>query len=243
MIACGAELAQALAEGPAAAGDLAALPGAVTSAAAGLEASFAGGVQDGQLRSTLDGMLALAAAPLVLLATAVPDPAAAADELDHAAGLLMGAPSAHASGAQRDWIARAWQVAALLFRYDAAIRSVSGEAPGFLQAAKRQAQVLHADVNSAKAGTVVPSGLGEFFTKVEEIGDPDSAQAAWQQLAGTPPVSLVGTSLLPERFFPGRAAPVQDEPPQGHDQDKIRPGPYAGAHSIADRSPRRPPPR
>jgi hypothetical protein len=125
----------------------------------------------------------------------------------------MGAPSAHASGTPRAWIARSRQVAALLFRYDTAIRSVSGEALGFLQAAIRQAQVLRADVNAAIAGTIVPSGLGEFLTKVEEIGDPDSAQAAWQQLARTPPpVSLVGTSLLPERFFPGRAAPVPDEP-------------------------------
>jgi hypothetical protein len=215
MIACGAELAQALAEGPPTVGDLAALSGAVKFAAAGLEASFTGGVRDGQLRSTLDGLLALAAAPVVLLATAVPDPAAAAGELDNAAGLLMGTPSAHASGAQRAWVARAWQVAALLFRYDAAIRSVSGEAPGFLQAAKRQAQVLHADVNAAVAGAVVPSGLGEFLAQVGEVSDPDSAQAAWQQLAGTPPpVSLVGTSLLPELFFPRRAAPIPDEPPR-----------------------------
>jgi hypothetical protein len=39
--------------------DLAALTGAVTSAAADLEGSFADGVRDGELRSTLDGLLAL----------------------------------------------------------------------------------------------------------------------------------------------------------------------------------------
>ena len=55
----------------------------------------------------------------LLLASPVSDPARAADGLDQAAGLLLGAPSVHASGAQRGWIARAWQIAALLLRYDA----------------------------------------------------------------------------------------------------------------------------
>jgi hypothetical protein len=214
MIARGAELAQALAERQLAAADLAALTGAVTSAAADLETSFADGVQDGQLRSTLDSLLASAAVPTVLLAAAVPDPASAAGELDRAAHLLLGTPSAHAPGAQRAWVARAWQIAALLLRYDAAVRAVSDEAPSLLQAARRQAQVLHTEVSAAESGTA-PADLGAFLAEVEEAGDPAMAQAAWQRLARTPaPVSLIGTSLLPEWFTPKRPAPTPEEPPR-----------------------------
>jgi hypothetical protein len=215
LIARGAELAQALAERQPTTADLIALVGAVASAAADLEASFSDGVPDGQLRATLDGLLALAAAPAVLLAAAVPDPAAAADELDRAARLLLGTPSAHAPGAQRAWVARAWQIAALLLSYDSAVRAVSSEASGLLQAARRQAQVLHAELSTAEGGTV-PAGLGAFLAEVEEVvADPASAQVAWQRLTRTPPpVSLVGTSLLPERFSPLRPEPVPEEPPR-----------------------------
>jgi hypothetical protein len=213
-IARGVELAQALAEGPPAAADLTTRTDAVTSAAADLEASLAGGVPDGQLRSTLDGLLASATAPALLLAHTVSDPAGAADELDRAASLLRGTPSAHASGAQRAWIARAWQVAVLLHRYDAAVRAVSGDAPALLQAAKRQAEVLRTEISAAE-GAAVPVGLIAFLTAVEDVADPSAAQAAWQQLAGIPPpVSLVGTSLLPERFGLERPEPVPEEPPR-----------------------------
>ena len=134
-IARGAELAQALAEGPPAAPALTARTGTVTSSAADLEASFSDGVRDGQLRSTLDGLLASAIAPALLLGSPTSDPAAAAGELDRAASLLLGTPAAHTSGVQRAWIARAWQMAAVLLRYDAAVRVVSGDAPTLLQAA------------------------------------------------------------------------------------------------------------
>ncbi|PZS09136.1 MAG: hypothetical protein DLM64_11120 [Solirubrobacterales bacterium] len=213
-IARGAELAQALAQGPPAAADLTARAGAVTSAVADLEASFADGVRDGLLRSTLDGLLTLASAPALLVASTVPDPSATAGELDRAAGLLLGTPSAHASGAQRAWIARAWQIAALLFRYDAAVRAVSSDAPTLLQAAKRQAEVLRTEVSAAK-GCSVPAGLGAFLAAAEGVADPASAQVAWHGLAAVPPpVALVGTSLLQERFSPGTPAPVPEEPPR-----------------------------
>ena len=213
-IARGAELAQALAEGPPAAADLTARTDAVTSAVADLEASFADGVRDGELRSTLDGLLALATAPALLLASNVSDPTAAASELDWAASLLLGTPPAHASGVQRAWIARAWQIAALLLRYDAVVRAVSSDAPTLLQAARRQAEVLLTEVSATGSGAI-PAGLIVFLAAVEGVADPASAQAAWQGLAAVaPPVSLVGTSLLPERFGLGRPAPVPEDPPR-----------------------------
>ena len=213
-IARSTELAGALAEGPLAALALAGLTDAVTSAIADLEAAIPGGVQDGQLRATLDGLLASATAPVLLLAPAACDPGGAADALDQAAGLLLGAPTAHAAGAQRAWIAHAWQVAALLFRYDAAVRAVSGIAPALLQAARRQAEVLGAAVSTSQ-GNAGPDGLIAFLAAVECVADPGAAQAAWQLLAGVPPpVSLVGTSLLPRRFGGGRPAHEPQEPPR-----------------------------
>jgi hypothetical protein len=213
-IARGAELAQALAGGPPVGADLAARIDAVTTAVADFEASFADGVRDGQLRSTLDGLLASAAAATHLTAPTVFDPAAVADELDRVASLLLSTPSAHVSGTQRAQIARAWQIAALLLRYDAAVRAVSGDAPALLQAAKRQAEVLLAEVSSTD-GAAHRAGLIAFLTAVEGLADPGAAQAPWQALACTPPpVSLVGTSLLPRRFGPRPAEPEPEEPPR-----------------------------
>jgi hypothetical protein len=212
-IARGAELVGALAAGPPAAAELADLTDAVTSAAADLEASIPGGVQEGQLRFALDGLRASAAVPRLLLASPVSDPAAAAGELDQAARLLRAAPSAHASGAQRAWIARAWQVAALLLRYDAAVRAVSGDAPALLQAARRQAEVLRTD--AAAGDTAVPDGLIDFLATVERVADPGAAQAAWQRLACIPPpISLVGTSLLRQPFPTDRSISEPEEPPR-----------------------------
>ncbi len=213
-IARGAELAQVLAEGPPAIAELGVLTDAVTSAAADLEASFPGGVQDGPLRATLDGLLASALASGLLLVSTVSDPAGAADELDRAASLLLGVPSTHASGAQRAWLARAWQIAALLLRYDAAVRAVTGDAPALLQAARRQAEVLRSEISSTE-GAAVPGGLIDFLTVVESVADPGAAQLAWQNLARIPPpVSLVGTSLLPEYSGVGRPTPAPEEPPR-----------------------------
>jgi hypothetical protein len=86
----------------------------------------------------------------VLLAPTVSDPTAAADELDGAAALVLGGSSAHASGCQRGLIARAWQIAAVLLRYDAAVRSVGAHAPALLQAAQRQAEVLGSELLTAE---------------------------------------------------------------------------------------------
>jgi len=212
-ISRGAELAHALAEGPPTEAKLNALTDAVTSAAADLEASIPDGVKDGQLRWTLDSLLASVTAPRLLLASAISDPAGAASELDRAATLLFGAPTAHASGAQRAWVARAWQVVALLLRYDDAVRAASANATALVRAAKRRAEVLRVEVSLAK-DAAVPDGLVAFLADVERIADPGAAQAAWQRLAGIPPpVCLVGTSLLPRRFA-GGAAPEPEEPPR-----------------------------
>lgn len=213
-IARATELAQALAEGPPAADDVTTLSGLVTSAAADLEASVPGGVKEGQLRSTLDGLLASAAAARVLLAPTVSDPTTAADEMDGAAALLLGRSSAHASGYQRGWIVRAWQIAAVLLRYDAAVRAVGAQAPALLQAAKRQAEVLGSELLTAE-GSAIPDGLIAFLTAVEGLADPSTAQVAWQRLGCIPaPVSLIGSSLQPRLFSVGQAGPEPKEPPR-----------------------------
>ncbi len=207
-IARGAELAQALAAGAPAPADLAALTGAVTSAAAALEASLPDG-PGSRLRATLDVLAASAAVPAVLLAPVVPDPDAAASELDRAAGLVLATPTAHASGTQRARTARAWQIAALLLRYDAAVRAVSSDAPTLLQAALRHAEVLRAEITGA--GAAATDGLTGFLATAGSADGPGAAQEAWQQLAAAPlPSCLVGTDLLPRRYDPETA----DDPPQ-----------------------------
>lgn len=209
-----AELAQALAQGPPAAAEVTTLSDAMTLAAADLEASLFGGAQEGQLRSTLDSLLASATAARVLLAPTVSDPTAAADELDGAAALLLASSLAHAADCQRGWIARAWQIAAVLLRYDAAVRAVGAQAPTLLQAAKRQAQVLGSELSTAE-GSAIPAGLIAFLTAVEGLADPGTAQVAWQRLGCIPvPVSLIGTSLLPRPFGVGQTGPEAKEPPR-----------------------------
>lgn len=207
----GAELAQALAAGPPPAADLADRTSVATEAVTAIETSFPEGVRDGQIRSTLDGLRASATAPALLLVRAATDPASVADELDQAAELLLSTPSAHASGTQRAWIAKAWQIAAVLFRYDAAARAVAEDAPALLQAAKRNAQVLSTEI-LATEGAAEHRGLIAFLTAVDEVADPGAAQAACEGLAKVPPpVSLIGTSLLPQ----WRPIPPEPEPEEG----------------------------
>ena len=196
----GAELMQALAEGPPSMAEVAVLADAVRSAVLDLEASIPDGAQNGYLQKTLDGLLASATAAELLLAPIISDPVAAADELYHAAGLLSGTPSAHASGTQRTWIARAWQISALLLRYDAAVRVADRNASALLGAAKRKTEVLAGEVGQS-SDTPVTREFSAFFDGVHDICDPGTAQAAWRMLAPIPPpICLVGTSLLPRSF-------------------------------------------
>jgi hypothetical protein len=212
-VARGAELAQALVDGPPVAADLTTLIDAVTAAVADVEASVPSRAQNGQLRATLDSLLATATAARLLMMPTVPDPTAAAHELDDVAGLLLSVPAAHVSGVQRGWIGCAWQIAALLLRYDAAVRAVGDDAATLLQAARRQAEVLHTGPGTA-AGAAA-DGLIAFLTAVEAVADPGAAQAAWRRLAAIPaPVSLVGTSLLPRRFGVDGSVSTPEEPPR-----------------------------
>lgn len=234
-VARGAELGQALIEGPPSIAALIALADAVTSAIADLRASVPGRAQDGQLRATLDSLLTSAAVARLLFAPTVPDPSANAEELDTAAQLLLAVPTAHASGARRGWIARAWQIAALLLRYDAAVRAVDDNAPALLQAAKRQAEILRTEL-CAPAGGAVPDGLIAFLTAAERAADPGAAQAAWQRLAAIPtPVSLVGTSLLPRRFQVDDSMPATEEPPRAVCVATMRGVPVTGVLVVRPR--------
>jgi hypothetical protein len=211
-VAHGAELAQVLADGPPTVEEVTLLADAVRSAVADLENSTPGGIHDGHVRSTLDGLLASARAAELLLAPISSDPRAAADELDGAAGFLTATPQAHASGTQRTRIADAWRVAAALLRYDAAVRVADPGASALLQAAQRQADLLGTEVGSDGAPPTWPN-LVTFIDGVHRVGDPGEAQMTWQTLALVPPpVCLVGTSLLPRRFGPRPATPAQEEP-------------------------------
>jgi hypothetical protein len=212
VVARGAELAQVLADGPPTVAEVTLLADAVRSAVADLEDSTPGGIHDGHVRSTLDGLLASARAAELLLAPISSDPRAAADELDRAAGLLTATPQAHVSGAQRTRIAGAWRIAGALLRYDAAVRVADPGASALLQATQRQADLLGTEVGSDGAPPTRPS-LVTFIDGVHRVGDPGAAQMTWQTLAQfPPPVCLVGTSLLPRRFGPDPATPAREEP-------------------------------
>ena len=194
--------------------DLATLADAVTTAVTEVEAAHPEGAKRGGLRATLDGLLASVSAVRVLLASVVPDPAAASAQLEQAARQLLGLPRAHASGSQRQWLGRAWQIAAVLLRYDAAVRALDGQAPALLQAAKRQAEVLRSEMSTA-VETMAPDGLIAFLTEVDGLADPGAAQRAWGRLGAIPaPVSLVGSRLLPDRLNVERPAPEPEEPPR-----------------------------
>ena len=214
-VARGAELAQLLAQGPPSTAALQEHVDAVRAAITVLEASIPGGVRDGHLRSLLDSLLALATSAEVLLEPVVADPAAAADELDRAGDVLAATPSAHASGEQRQRIASAWRIAAILLRYDHATRTAATNAHAVLQAAKRQAEVLLA---AMREGGMIPgpADLAAFLERIQGIEDAGAAQAAWRVLAlAPPPFCLVGTSLVPQQGRFGDASPpAPDEPPR-----------------------------
>jgi hypothetical protein len=208
-----AELARALADGTTSAYDLMGMAEAASSAVAELESSIPANERDRRSRSMLDSLLAAAGGPTLLLAPVVPDPAKTANELNSAAGLLLGITAAHASGRQRTWVGRVWKIAALLLRYDAAVQAAEGDALTFLEAAQRQAEVLRAEVISGD--WIAPERLLDCLAAVENATSASAAQAAWRQIAALPPpVSLVGTSLLRERFAGRQCLPEPEEPPR-----------------------------
>jgi hypothetical protein len=213
-VARAAELSHALTSDGAPPGDLANLLRAVSTSMRDLEASLPDGVSAGRLRHTLDGITASSTAARVLLDQVVVDAAAAAEDLDGAAESLAAIPGGHASGTQRQQIARAWRIAATLLRYDAAIRSARPDGTTLLQSAQRQAEVFGAELENESNG-LVPDGLTAFVTAVKAIDGPGTAQLAWQRLGCVPtPVSLVGTDLVPRRFAMGPAGAEPAEPPR-----------------------------
>lgn len=208
-----AELATALADGEMPAAGLLRMADAAFSAVAELEASLSAGDQDKRTRSVLDSLLATAAGPTLLLVPAVPDPAKMAEELDSAAELLLGITAAHASGRQRTWVGRAWKIAAMLLRYDGAVRAAADGASALADAARRQAEVLRDEITRGDAFASEP--LLDCLAAVESAASAGAAQSAWRRIAAVPPpVSLVGTSLLHEGFAGRQPPPAPDEPPR-----------------------------
>jgi hypothetical protein len=214
VVARAADLNQALAGGPPAPADLTGLLAAVTSSVTDLKASLPDSIGDGQLRHTIDCITAAATAARVLLEPIVVNPASTAEDLDAAAGLLADVPSAHASGGQRQSIARAWQIAATLVRYDVAIRAATPDAMTLLQSARRQANVFAAEL-ATNDSAAVPDGLISVVAEVATIDEPSAAQAVWQRIGCIPvPASLVGTDLLPRQFTMAIGADDPGEPPR-----------------------------
>jgi hypothetical protein len=213
-VARSAELAHLLAQGPPPIAALREHADAVRAAITLLESSTPDRARDGHLRSLLDGLLAFATSVELLLEPVVADPAAAAAEVDRVADVLAAIPSAHTSGEQRQRVASAWRIAALLLRYDNAVRAAALDAHGVLQAAKRQAEVMLATIVAAGLVPETPRIIS-FLEKVHDIDDAGAAQTAWQTLAlVSPPVCLVGASLEPQRGWFGDAAPPAAEPPR-----------------------------
>jgi hypothetical protein len=214
VVARAAELGQMLFEEPPATEAVRRQASAVRAAAAAIEESSSGGVMNGPLRQVLDGLLAAATAAELLLDPVVSDPVAIAGELERAADLLAGVPPTHASGTQRQWIARSWGIAALLLRYDAAARRADPQARAMLQAAQRQAEVLEREITRAEP-VPVPSPLVDFLQHVRGTEDPPAAQASWRLLApATPPACLVGTSLSEQGWRDDGPPDRKEEPPR-----------------------------
>lgn len=213
-VARSAELNEMLAGGPPAQDRLAELLEDVATARGDLEASFPDAIDGGQLKHLIDGIMASTTAARVLLDPIVADPTSMADDLDAAAGLLAGIPSAHCSGSQRQSLARSWEIASTLIRYDAAVRAAAPEAAMLMQSAKRQAQVLGAEIgtdDTSAAASELVTALAEIAT----IGDPATAHAMWRQLGCIPvPVALVGTDLLPQPITLEDERPQPEEPPR-----------------------------
>ena len=214
LVARSAELAQTLTEGPPSVAGSTDHAGMVSAALATLEESIPVGAQDDHLRSLLEGVRASVTGAELLSAPIVADPSAAADELDRAADMLAATPAVHVPGEQRRRIASAWRVAVLLLRYDGAVRVARPDAGEVLQAAKRQAQVLHAVIRNGGAAAASQLLL-DFLERIQSIDDAGGAQEVWQMLAlAPPPVCLVGTSLSPRPHRFGDMSPPPDESPR-----------------------------
>ena len=192
---------------------------ALRDAVAELEGSREEVAEDSALRHALDSVVAQASAAELLHVEVVDDPTGMADELERAADVLAeAAQPAHASGRQRQWLVEAWRIAALLLRYDAAIRSADLGAGTFIDAARRRAEILSQSIEG-DGETPVTSGLSDFLQATVTASGASDADAAWRQLrAAAAPFCIVGTGLLPRRgLFSGSSHGdvEKPEPPLG----------------------------
>lgn len=161
---------------------------------------------DSALRHALDSMLVQASAAEKLHTAIVDDAAGTADELEAAAGLLAGAAEpAHASGRQRERLVEAWKIAALLLRYDAAVRNADAGAATLLEAAKRRAEILSHTIEADEETPATP-GLSDFLQWTVTAAGAADADTAWRHLGrAAAPICIVGTGLLPRRgIFSGQ---------------------------------------
>jgi len=157
--------------------------------------------RDRRARQFLASVTAPADAVRALL-DSTSDPAATADALDAVARSLQDAAGHRgAPTAQRTYVAAAWQIAAHLYRYDAAVRHADPHSSRFLQAAHRGAQVLR-DQIGAMPLVPVPQALIRFCTAVENLSSPgDLAEATAHLVHVAAPIRLLllppGTSPVP----------------------------------------------
>lgn len=194
-----AELAVALGEANLDQAGIADLTASVREATAAFVAWGPEWAAEGPSKHLVDVLLAAADAADALLDPLVTNPDGLADKLDTAAGRLhAGGPPAHACGRQRAWIADAWGIAAMLLRWDAAVRRADSDAPALLASARRRSEVLATTVR--QGGVPVSPHLVDFAALASTATSVSHAQDVWRTLGRVPvPVQLVGTSLLPRR--------------------------------------------
>jgi len=213
----GAELLWLLVENGSDAAAIRSATDALRAAVTELEGSRDEVTEDSALRRALDSVLVQASAAELLHTAIVDDAVGAADELEAAADLLAGAAQlAHASGRQRERLVEAWRIAALLLRYDAAVRNADTGAVALLEAAKRRAGILSHTIE-ADGETPVTPGLSDFLQSTVTAAGTSDADAAWRHLGtAAAPICIVGTGLLPRRgVFSGqvRGGVESTEPP------------------------------
>jgi len=139
-----------------------------------------------------------------------------ADILDAAAQHLQTATGERGAPAiQRSRLAQTWEIAAHLFRYDAAVQQADADSSRFLQAAHRRAQRLREQLHGMPA-IPAPDALSRFCATVEALASPSEVAAAAAQLAHVmAPVRLI--------FF-RRHSP---QPPEATSSETPEDPPYA----------------
>lgn len=151
----------------------------------------------GSVALLLDTVVAQVMAGEVLCVRSISDPEKVAGQLEGAASKLQDAAgNSFASATQRHLLASAWRIAAVLMRYDEAVRNADPDANRFLAAAKRQAEVL-SERARVENQIPLPSALTEFLTLAIVVQSPKDAAPAFNALsAAMAPLRLIG-QLVP----------------------------------------------